>query len=330
MENHVKFSDGKQREFLLRVQRVSNLNVDGLAKIAGVTPRNFRDWKREKLCIRSKVAVDFSLKFGVSLPEEIDEMEMRWRNLKSISGKIGGFACFRKYGSPGTKTGRIKGGRNALKILRMRGVVPEIKVFKRPVVSEPLAELIGILLGDGGITIGQVIITLNSRTDKDYASFVIDLENKILGEKPKFFFKKDCNAISIYLNGINLVKVLKGLGLKVGNKVKQQVEVPLWIKENINFKVACLRGLMDTDGGIFIHKYKINNKLYKYRKICFTNRSLPLLLFTKEVLEELGFTPKIITKVENKKVWLYNSSEVSRYLEIVGSHNTRLLKYKVL
>jgi len=83
---------------------------------------------------------------------------------------------------------------------------------------------------------------------------------------------------------------------------------------------------MDTDGGIFIHKYKVNKKQYSYKKICFTNRSLPLLIFVKETLEELGFTPKLITKVENKKVWLYNEQEVKNYMRIVGSHNERLLR----
>lgn len=85
---------------------------------------------------------------------------------------------------------------------------------------------------------------------------------------------------------------------------------------------------MDTDGGVFIHKYKVNNKTYSYRKINFTNRSLPLLNFVYNTLKEIGFTPKLLDKIENKKVWLYNTSEVARYLDVVGSNNQRLLKYK--
>ena len=84
---------------------------------------------------------------------------------------------------------------------------------------------------------------------------------------------------------------------------------------------------MDTDGGVFLHRYKVGGQEYKYRKISFSNRSVPLLLFVSNTLTELGFTPKIIDKVENKKVWLYNTNEVKKYLEVVGTHNPRLLKW---
>jgi hypothetical protein len=47
-----------------------------------------------------------------------------------------------------------------------------------------------------------------------------------------------------------------------------------------------------------------------------------------DTLQTLGFTPKIIDKVENKKVWLYNAMEVEQYLKVVGTNNPRLLKYQ--
>ena len=186
----------------------------------------------------------------------------------------------------------------------------------------------GILLGDGGITPGQVFITLNGEADHDYVNFVIDLENRLFKEKPKIIKKNNDKAVAIYLNGIQLINYLVSIGLKIGNKVKQQVGVPNWIMSSKIYKVACLRGLMDTDGGVFLHRYKVNGKGYVYKKICFSNRSMPLLYFVEKTLKNLGFTPKIITKVENKKVWLYNESEVEKYLSLVKTHNSRLLKYQ--
>lgn len=47
----------------------------------------------------------------------------------------------------------------------------------------------------------------------------------------------------------------------------------------------------------------------------------------KNLLLEFNFTPKIIDKVENKKIWLYNESEVDRYLKIVRSNNLRLFNF---
>jgi len=78
---------------------------------------------------------------------------------------------------------------------------------------------------------------------------------------------------------------------------------------------------MDTDGGICKHRYRVNGKEYSYKKICFANRSIPILNFVRDELEDMGFTPKVR---ENKQVWLYNESEVETYLKKVGSHNPRL------
>jgi hypothetical protein len=113
----------------------------------------------------------------------------------------------------------------------------------------------------------------------------------------------------------------------MSNKAKQQVDAPDWIKNNKEYSIACLRGLMDTDGGVFLHKYKVHGKQYSYKKISFTNKSTPLILFVFEILRVLGFTPKLRDTLEIKRVWLYNEHEVNRYLEVVGTSNYRLQKY---
>lgn len=330
MENRIKFLPGQQKIFLQSVQTKSHLHSDKLAKLAGIVPRSYRDWKREKMNITLRAGLLFQKRFGILLPEDPEVMALRWKNFKKSLSRKGGIACYRKHGSPGTVEGRKKGGAKALSILRAKGIIPERKKYNLPSkFDEELAEFVGILLGDGGITIGQTVITLNSEADKDYVLYVNELENKLFNTIPKNLKRNDSKAIVIYLNGINLVDYLIKIGLKVGNKVKQQVDVPDWIKKSKEFRIACVRGLMDTDGGVFLHKYKVNGKVYAYKKICFTNRSVPLLIFVNDVLKEIGLTPKLITKVENKKVWLYNKQEVEQYLDLVGSHNSRLLKYQI-
>lgn len=332
MEKRIKFLKGEQKKFLDLVQYKSGLSVDCLAEIAKVTPRSFRDWRREKLNMTLRSALEFSLKFGITLPETVENLENRWRIYKSKIGRKGGLVCFKKYGNPSTLEGMRKGGAKTLSILRQRGIIPYPKKYKFPeVYSEELAELVGISLGDGGITTSQFCITLNSEKDKEYGGFVSLLGKNLFGEIPRMNKRRTCNAITLSYNSESLVKYLVGIGLKTGNKVKQQVDVPNWIKLDNSYRIACLRGLMDTDGGVFIHKYEVRGKVYRYKKICFTNRSVPLLRFVKNVLEELGFTPKLITNVENKKVWLYNEQEVKEYREKIGSHNKRLLKqYDIL
>lgn len=332
MEKHLKFKKGQQTLFLKSVALKSSLTIDGLALIVGTSPRNFRDWKAEKNCMAKSAAEKLGKQFGVDLPEKIEILENRWTKYKSEKARIGGFAFKNIYGNPATPEGRIKGGKKAMSILRKRGMVPLAIKFKHPKYSERLSEFVGIMLGDGGITPSQIQITLNSVTDKEYLHFVVALCSNLFGIYPKVFKKKDCNANVVYYNGVKLIEILKDLGLKTGNKVKQQVGVPDWIKSNKKYSIACLRGLMDTDGGIFTHKYKVNGKIYEYNKVCFTNSSIPLLGFVYKTLIRVGLNPKPIEskKIVNKKVWLYNSNEAKEYLESVGSSNQRLLKFKNL
>lgn len=328
MKIRIKFIPNQQKKFLTEVFSKSNYSNDELAFIAKVHPRSFRDWKKEKLTMTLEAAIIFCKKFNLSLPEKKEILIKRWMTSRSQAGRVGGIARFKKYGSLATKEGRRKGGINAMANLKKNGIVPSVKKYDLPkAFSKKLAEFVGIMLGDGGMTSSQCSITLNSEEDKDYIEYVKSLSFSLFREKPKFFKKKDCKAITIYYNGSFLIQYLCKIGLKTGNKVKQQVDVPDWIKKVPSYRISCLRGLMDTDGGVFLHKYIIKDKKYTYKKISFSNRSLPLLFFVKEVLSELGFTPKLIDKVENKKVWLYNQSEVNRYLKKVGSSNKRLLRY---
>lgn len=327
MEKRLKFLPGQQKKFIKDIYTKSNLSTKELARIAEIHPRSFSDWRREKLTMTLKAAELFCNEFKHILPEEKAVLISRWEKAKKEASKTGGVARFKKHGSPGTEEGRRRGGMKSIANLQRNGVFPKLKVYKVPAFNEELAEYIGIMLGDGGITPSQCTITLNSQADRDYIQFVSNLANKLFGEKPKMFKKKDCNAITIYYNGSALVRYFCSVGLKVGNKVRQQVGVPDWVWHSSSYRTACLRGLMDTDGGVFIHKYTVNGKTYRYKKICFSNRSMPLLMFVMETLSQLGFTPKIIDRVENKKVWLYNQNEVKRYLDTVGSHNFRLLKF---
>lgn len=329
MRIHVKFRRGAQRNFLLRVQQKSGLSVEGLAKVAHIGSRNYRDWKREKLTMTLDAAVSFQSIFGINLPEKIGPLQNRWKENRYKISKKGGLSHYLKYGNPGTPEGRRRGGSKALAILRARGIIPEKNIYKVPLKkSIDLAELVGILLGDGGITPTQITIAVNSIADKNYVPFIKNLLRKLFKFSFKSFKKNDCNAVTIYVNSVFLVDYLTKIGLRPGNKVKLQVGVPDWIKISRQYRIACLRGLMDTDGGVFLHKYRVNGNLYVYKKICFSNRSIPLLNFVYRTLLDLGFVPKMISKVENKKVWLYNKNEVEGYLQIVGTHNSRLLKYQ--
>ena len=324
----IKFQPLKQEAFIKEIYRRSGFSTLQLAELVQIHPRSLVDWKNGKLTMSLKAAEIFCKEFNISLPEKKEIMVQRWKLSQKKANIVGGIAAFKKYGCPATIEGRRKGGKKAIAMLREKGIVPLRKHYTLPSFNTDLAEYIGIMLGDGGMTATQSCITLNSEADASYITYVSQLAKNLFGENPKVYKHKNDKAIVLYYNGVSLVRYFISFGLKIGNKTKQQVDVPEWIKVSQEYRSACLRGLMDTDGGIFLHTYTVNGKIYSYKKMSFTNRSMPLLKFVFETLKELDFTSKIIDKVENKKVWLYNEQEVKQYLQIVGTHNARLLKVR--
>ncbi len=92
-----------------------------------------------------------------------------------------------------------------------------------------LAEFIGIVLGDGGITSSQLRITLNRIADKQYVEYVSLLVERLFGYKPSRMERKDASATVLSVCGVDFIRYLHKIGLLTGNKVRQQVNVPSWI-----------------------------------------------------------------------------------------------------
>lgn len=318
------FRKGRQEKFISEVKKTTGLAWEELGQSIGVSGRTLRDWKRERLLGSEKELLKLSENSGISLPKILETKKEYWSAREQA--RNGAYAKMRIYGPPGTPGGRRKGG---LISQQRRRESPEKyqncnlrkKIFY-PRHSSFLAEAFGILLGDGGITKGQVFITLNAIADEDYVLFVESFFAGLF--KIKVSKIRRVNALILYMSGKNLVEFLVREGLCIGNKVRQQVGVPDWIVANPSYSRACLRGLMDTDGCAFIHRYKVNGKRYSYRKIAFANRSIPILNFAKDTLDQLEFNPK---EVFGMQVLLYRSKEFERYFKVIGSHNKRLTKF---
>ncbi|MFZ3068896.1 MAG: hypothetical protein WA052_01095 [Microgenomates group bacterium] len=320
------FKRGEQNKYLKKVMAILTLNSDGLSKFVGISGRSFRYWISEKTLGSRDAMKKISKISGITLPPILEEREEWWSG--RINGPIGTLKRNKLYGPPGNESGRKKGGEMSQKnrkenpdYYRSIGCnVPNI--FNFPNESKQLAELFGIVLGDGGLTKYQLTITLNSILDNKYMEYVKDLSEKLFKYSPSLYKYKKANAISLKYSGVNLVKFLNKNGISFGNKSKIQITVPKWITGDINYSTMCLRGLIDTDGGLFEHKYTINGKQYSYLTINFTNVSTPLLTFVFETLTTLGFSPKYQS---NNKVWLYKKDEIIRYFKVVGSSNYRLI-----
>lgn len=142
--------------------------------------------------------------------------------------------------------------------------------IRLPTYSHDLAELLGVLLGDGSITHFQVCMTLGNK-EMAYAKYVLTLMQKIFGGTPRLAVRKS-GCRDVYLGSTLATNWLFEQGL-VRNKVLSQVDVPAWIFESTVYMRSFLRGFFDTDGSIY--------RLRHGTQISLTNHSQPLL-FTKD------------------------------------------------
>lgn len=208
---------------------------------------------------------------------------------------------------------------------RRKGGITARKPIRRPRRSKELAEFIGIVLGDGGITARQVTVTLHRYDDKEYSAFVVKLIRELFSVPVSIYYKKKAAANNFVVSRTELVDFCtEKLGLRKGNKVKQQVDVPDWIKRSKGHRIACARGLVDTDGSVFTHRYTIGGKEYAYKKLSFNNSSCPLVNFVFTVFQEVGLHPRFAKG--GKEVRLDSVLDMQKYFRAIGSHNPKHLR----
>jgi len=319
----VFFPKGKQRKFINGV--ISHLSIKEIAKLCNFSERTIRDWRREKFLVDFKSLKIICKKTGLKIPPNIKLRDRYWYTTKGA--RKGGLAVFKKYGRIGgnpeyrkkkwyewwEREGKYK-----------TNIISLAKPINKPNFSEKLAEFVGIILGDGGISKSQITITLHSENDKEYSRFVVNLIKKLFNVYIGTCHRKDSKATSYNISRTKLIHFcIEKLGLKQGNKIKQQVDIPEWIKKNKLYSIACVRGLVDTDGCIFTHRYKSKGKWYSYKKLSFTSYSEPLRQSVFRIFRNNKLNPRF---AQRRDVRLDSIKDMHKYFRIIDSHNPNHLK----
>ena len=312
------FPKGEQSAFIASLLKNRKNAVGELAVFCGVSERTIRDWRREKFTLPEDAFRKMQKHLHIPTPA-VTRLADYWYAKKGA--RLGALRRLELYGPPGTKEGRQKGGR--ISQLRRKQFperypnCPIPKDYDFPKLSTNLAEFIGIILGDGGLTPYQLKVTLNSEEEKEYRLFVSNLVFQLFHVHPKIYQRKDEKTCNVSVAGMQLIKVLNKLGVACGSKVKRQVQVPRWVKNNSNYARACLRGLMDTDGCVYHHHHVSHGVHCLNLGLTFTNLSRPLVEFVFQTLLSLGLTAKKTAH----GVFVYRKQEVDRYFSVIGSHN---------
>ncbi len=218
-------------------------------------------------------------------------------------------------------------------IMFKEGEIPwNRKQINIPEKNENLAEFIGIMLGDGNIYVNEKYKAYQVKIVGDFYKDFIYLNNYVkkliinnFSISPIFYKRKRDNGLDIKLNSINLVKSLLDLGLKSGDKIKNQVTIPDWIYKKEKYLVSCIRGLFDTDGSV----YELLPNWPGLFQITFTNKNMTLLQDTRKALLKLKIKVSNISNLNSKdstpRIYITKKEEIKKFLRKVGFSNPKHL-----
>lgn len=183
--------------------------------------------------------------------------------------------------------------------------------------KQQVAELAGIILGDGNIWIikkktgGNVYalnITISYNLNFDYINYVKSLMHSIFGDNFHSYDKPKQKIIELRIYSNKLLEELSKIGMHAGNKVENQVSVPNWIKKSEKFSIACLRGLVDTDGSIYSPKSR--HQVY----INFSNKSKLLLNDFKVMCRKLLIQT---SGISSSNLYIYDQLNVKKFINTI-------------
>ncbi|MBI4450306.1 hypothetical protein HY634_04555 [Candidatus Uhrbacteria bacterium] len=314
----VHFSATQYQQFFPAVVKAAG-NWRAAARRCRVHQRTFRDWARGIYRPPLRIVQRLSIAYRVRLPSNlvvIDDTDS-----KRAAARLGALARIARYGNPGTPDGRRRGGMRAMMRMRASGNTRFLqrKPIIRPRRAPALAEFIGVMLGDGGTTRFQITIATNSVTDVAYAKYLSVQCERLFGIRATVK-NHEKHTTTITASSAALVEYLRSLGVPLGDKIRQRVDIPTWILRNPAYLRACIRGLMDTDGCTYLDTHRYRNRVYRHMCIGFTSASPPLLRSVLRAFRGWNLHP---TQNSRKHMLLRREVEVVRYFAEIGTSNPK-------
>lgn len=194
--------------------------------------------------------------------------------------------------------------------------------------SADLAEIIGIMIGDGSIYIKpkktyQARIGGNSDTDRKYLlDWVKPLIEKVLKTRVRIRYHNSRKELFLCIDRKQNVLEFTKFGLPSGNKGKNNVGIPGWIFKENNYIKRCIRGLIDTDGSICPKTIK-----HPCASIWIASYIPKLREDLTYSFRILGYSPSKwanrINRPNVKQLCLGKSNEVIKYFKDIGSKNPK-------
>ncbi|MDP3989751.1 MAG: LAGLIDADG family homing endonuclease [archaeon] len=215
---------------------------------------------------------------------------------------------------------------NYEKLCQIAGIKPEQKSYviiknktqpiKKTVgINKDLAELLGILAGDGHVSPinYQLSVTCHIIQDKEYIeTYVTKIFNNLFGVNVKIREQLHNNTIKCVVNSKRLFEFLtRTFKIPIGKK-KGKLHIPEQIFNQNKLLSHYLRGLFDTDGSVYVRREKS-------LVLSIASRDPPFLDEVKKAFIKLGYNPS----VSGKNLYLYRQEQIRRFFNKTGSSNPK-------
>lgn len=184
-----------------------------------------------------------------------------------------------------------------------------------PTHKATLAYVIGVALGDGNLSNpnGRAV-RLRVTCDTKYPNLIKRIVKAIHAIVPDnkvsiIHRKKTYIDISCYSNKWESILSWKA---GRGSKILQKARVPNWINQKRKYKIACLKGLLETDGTVYTDR--------GYKMVMFANAIKELAKYVHNSIKSIGFEPKIYKISHKRDRSIYHvrvSKNVSEFLKLI-------------
>src|SRR3989344_2396406 len=314
-ERRVKLARNKQRELMLKVAKkcgslkkfAKNNNipystVKGYSLVACFLPENLFDKILKLLSIDKK---------------NINAKYLDWNWGFKLGGEKGMASLERKYPEK-INYWKMKGIKKTIREGTHYGI-RNFKKIRKPLLDERLSEFIGVFLGDGTMTKYFIKISGDCRYDLPYFLYLknliydlFNLDSDIRKDK-----REDINTLylTVYSKGLSSFLENK-FGIKPGNKLRNNTLIPDKILNNKKFSLACLRGLVDTDGSV-----SRRGRRGEQFTVVFTSHNKNMVKQVKSISDKNNlFT---FLSQDGRHIGTNSYNNILRYFKIVGSSNLR-------
>lgn len=164
------------------------------------------------------------------------------------------------------------------------GIIP--KYYPNLKKDRLLAELIGVILGDGNISEfprTERLLIISNSNNAGFIKRYTNLVEKLFNKKAAVYQVRGTQTTRI---GIYQKFISERLGVPCGNRKDLRYRLPTWISVDRYNLLSWLRGLFEAEGLLSIHK-----PTYTYN-FQFSNKNESLLNLVEKNLNSLGFHPE--------------------------------------